>query len=68
MGFFKHLSSLFLSGDAQDEMLSKREEHVQPITEQTKEYDERYFSIILKLNSQSLGWEVWSMLYVFGED
>ena len=44
--FFKYLSSLFFSGDALDEMLSKREEHIQPITEQSKEIDERYFSIM----------------------
>lgn len=45
-GFFKYLSSLFFSGDALDEMLSKREEYIQPITEQSKEIDERYFSIM----------------------
>lgn len=46
VGFFKYLSSLFFTGDALDEMLSKREEHIQPITEQFKEIDERYFSIM----------------------
>ena len=45
VGFFKYLSSLFFTGDALDEMLSKRE-HIQPITEQFKEIDERYFSIM----------------------
>lgn len=46
VGFFKYLSSLFFPGDALDEMLSKREEHIQPITEQSKEIDERYFSVM----------------------
>ena len=46
VGFFRYLSSLVFSGDALDEMLSKREENVQPITEQSKEIDERYFSIM----------------------
>ena len=36
----------FLSGDALDELLSKKDETLEPIGEQTKEMDERYSNIV----------------------
>lgn len=35
----------FLSGDALDELLSKKDENLGPIEEQTKETDERYTNV-----------------------
>lgn len=36
---------IFLSGDALDELLSKKDENLEPIEEQTKAMDDRYINI-----------------------
>lgn len=42
---FWSLTIFFLSGDALDELLSKKDETLEPIGEQTKGMDERYINI-----------------------